>query len=49
MYQSQFMVSAYLAGSYASHLALVGVGCRQPKINPEDPPDHSVFRYYAVL
>jgi hypothetical protein len=28
---------------------IVGVGQRRPKLRPEDPPDHSLFRYYAIL
>jgi hypothetical protein len=28
---------------------VIGVGQRRPKLKTEDPPDHSLFRYYAVL
>jgi hypothetical protein len=28
---------------------VVGVGRRVPKINADDPPDHSLFRYYAII
>jgi hypothetical protein len=28
---------------------IVGVGQRRPHVNPSDPPDHSLFRYYRVL
>lgn len=28
---------------------IVGVAQRRPRLEPEDPPDHSLFRYYAVL
>ena len=28
---------------------VVGIGQRQPKIGPDDLPDHSLFRYFAIL
>ncbi len=28
---------------------VVGVGQRRPHTKPEDPPDHSLFRYYRIL
>jgi hypothetical protein len=28
---------------------VVGVGQRRPKLKAEDPPDHSLFRYYAIV
>jgi hypothetical protein len=33
---------------WLNRTVIVGVGQRRPKVNPEDPPDHSLFRYYAV-
>lgn len=34
---------------WLNRTVLVGVGQRRPKLAPEDDPDHSLFRYYAVL
>jgi hypothetical protein len=34
---------------WLNRTVFVGVGRRQPKVNPQDPPDHSLFRYYAVV
>jgi hypothetical protein len=34
---------------WLNRTVIVGVGKRMPKIKPEDEPDHSLFRYYAVL
>jgi hypothetical protein len=34
---------------WLNRTVIVGVGKRVPHVNPEDPPDHSLFRYYAVL
>jgi hypothetical protein len=27
---------------------VVGVGQRRPKVAADDPPDHSLFRYYVI-
>ena len=27
---------------------VIGVGQRRPRLKPEDPPDHSLFRYYRI-
>ncbi|MBO9581459.1 MAG: DUF3237 domain-containing protein [Sphingobium sp.] len=34
---------------WLNRTVLVGVGARRPHLHPSDPPDHSLFRYYAVL
>lgn len=34
---------------WLNRTVIVGVGQRRPKLTPEDAPDHSLFRYYAVL
>ncbi|HVV94349.1 MAG TPA: DUF3237 domain-containing protein [Hyphomicrobiales bacterium] len=34
---------------WLNHTVLIGVGKRMPKVAPDDPPDHSLFRYYAIL
>ncbi|MGI4880269.1 MAG: DUF3237 domain-containing protein [Janthinobacterium lividum] len=33
---------------WLNRTVVVGIGQRQPKVEPDDPPDHSLFRYYAV-
>jgi hypothetical protein len=33
---------------WLNRTVIVGVGQRRPKLTPEDEPDHSIFRYYAV-
>jgi len=33
---------------WLNRTVIVGVGKRVPQINPSDPPDHSLFRYYAI-
>jgi hypothetical protein len=33
---------------WLNRTVVVGVGKRMPKVKPEDPPDHSLFRYFAV-
>ena len=34
---------------WLNRTVIVGVGKRVPKIKPDDAPDHSLFRYYAIL
>jgi len=34
---------------WLNRTVVVGVGKRVPHLNPGDPPDHSLFRYYAVI
>jgi Protein of unknown function (DUF3237) len=34
---------------WLNRTVVVGVGRRVPKINADDPPDHSLFRYYAII
>jgi hypothetical protein len=34
---------------WLNRTVIVGVGQRKPKIEPNDAPDHSLFRYYAIL
>jgi hypothetical protein len=34
---------------WLNRTVIVGVGKRVPKLEPQDPPDHSLFRYYAVV
>ena len=33
---------------WLNRTVIVGVGVRKPRLQPEDPPDHSLFRYYAI-
>ena len=33
---------------WLNRTVIVGVGQRRPQTTPDDPPDHSLFRYYAV-
>jgi len=33
---------------WLNRTVIVGAGRRRPKLTEGDPPDHSVFRYYAV-
>jgi Protein of unknown function (DUF3237) len=33
---------------WLNRTVIVGVGKRVPKIKPDDPPDHSLFRYFSV-
>ena len=33
---------------WLNRTVVVGVGKRVPKVKPDDPPDHSLFRYYAI-
>lgn len=51
---SYFRCTPYFRAPDGSHewlnrTVIVGVGQRRPKVKPEDDPDHSLFRYYAVL
>lgn len=34
---------------WLNRTVIVGVGARRPHVEPGDPPDHSLFRYYAIL
>lgn len=34
---------------WLNRTVIVGIGQRRPHLNPGDPPDHSLFRYYCVL
>lgn len=34
--------------AWLNRTVIVGVGQRRPHVNPGDPPDHSLFRYYAI-
>jgi hypothetical protein len=34
---------------WLNRTVVVGVGRRVPKIDAGDPPDHSLFRYYAII
>jgi hypothetical protein len=34
---------------WLNRTVIIGVGKRVPKVKPEDPQDHSLFRYYAVV
>jgi hypothetical protein len=34
---------------WLNRTVIVGVGQRRPKLTPQDEPDHSLFRYYAVI
>lgn len=33
---------------WLNRTVIVGVGMRRPQLQPDDAPDHSLFRYYAV-
>lgn len=33
---------------WLNRTVVIGVGARRPQLAPGDPPDHSLFRYYAV-
>lgn len=33
---------------WLNRTVLIGVGARRPHLDPGDPPDHSLFRYYIV-
>ncbi len=33
---------------WLNRTVIVGVGQRRPQLSPDDEPDHSLFRYYAV-
>ena len=51
---SYFRCTPYFRAPIGPHewlnsTVIVGVGQRRPKLKPEDPPDHSLFRYYAIL
>lgn len=53
VYSGYFRCTPYFRAPLGAHdwlnrTVIVGVGKRMPKVNPEDPPDHSLFRYYAV-
>jgi choline dehydrogenase len=37
-----------VAASTQQVAVVVGVGQRRPQLGPEDEPDHSLFRYYAI-
>ena len=37
------------AHDWLNRTVIVGVGARRPQIHPDDPPDHSLFRYYAIV
>jgi len=34
---------------WLNRTVIVGIGQRRPKLKPDDEPDHSLFRYYAVI
>jgi hypothetical protein len=34
---------------WLNRTVVLGIGKRVPKIAPDDPPDHSLFRYYVIL
>ena len=34
---------------WLNRTVVIGVGTRRPRLAESDPPDHSLFRYYAVL
>lgn len=34
---------------WLNRTVVIGTGKRMPRVNPEDAPDHSLFRYYALL
>jgi hypothetical protein len=51
---SYFRCTPYFRAPVGAHdwlnrTVVVGVAKRAPKVDPEDPPDHSLFRYFAVL
>lgn len=33
---------------WLNRTVIVGIGIRMPKLKESDPPDHSLFRYYAI-
>jgi len=33
---------------WLNRTVIVGIGQRRPKIQPDDAPDHSLFRYFAI-
>jgi hypothetical protein len=35
--------------SWLNRTVILGIGQRVPKVEPNDPPDHSLFRYYAIV
>ncbi|MBC2670316.1 DUF3237 domain-containing protein [Novosphingobium piscinae] len=37
------------AHDWLNRKVLVGIGQRRPKLTADDPPDHSLFRYYVIL
>lgn len=34
--------------AWLNQTVIVGIGQRRPQVDPHDPPDHSLFRYYAI-
>ena len=51
---SYFRCTPYFRAPQGPHdwlnrTVVIGVGKRMPQLLPGDPPDHSLFRYYAVL
>ncbi|WP_298501121.1 DUF3237 domain-containing protein [uncultured Maritimibacter sp.] len=34
--------------AWLNRTVIVGVAARKPQVGPDDPPDHSLFRYYAI-
>ncbi|SFG48277.1 Protein of unknown function [Novosphingobium sp. CF614] len=34
---------------WLNRTVMIGIGLRCPNLTEDDPPDHSLFRYYAVL
>lgn len=34
---------------WLNRTVIVGVGQRRPQLGPDDEPDHSLFRYYAIV
>jgi Protein of unknown function (DUF3237) len=53
VYGTYFRCTPYFRAPQGVHdwlnrTVVVGVGKRVPKAAPEDPPDHSLFRYFAV-
>jgi len=54
VHETYFRCTPYFRAPEGPHgwlnrTVIVGVGKRMPKINPGDPPDHSLFRYYAII